>query len=922
MEHPTSMRRTVHTGRLVAPVAALALVAGVFSGPVAHAATVYELEGAWTSGTPAAVESGEPLAAHWWFNLNDDAPAPGNAPIPDVTIRFTAQNAHFTELPEVCLTAGSPASSISADRSTLVCNVGTRDEGTAELLVGGLVAYGPPGASVLLTAQLADRSRTLSPIPIVGSFAMDLKIDSGSPQVLYDGTRRHVLVPFALRHAVGTEAGEDTLSFEIDVAVTDPTAVLSLDAPDTCIPQDRAQPEYPYSASGHAPEQTAAFPACSLTLIAPDRVELTLSGLDYTVAAPVTDSVGVALPSRWNVVAAGQFVLTITPASGDEVRVFPTVATRSYVSVPGGASSTDDPGNNTSSAVIIDGSWTGGWFPSWQLPPGIGGPWDASTRSMVGKRMLTLAGARAPLTSDVGLCAIYDTRYVTFAEAAVGLPHPEEDTVVPAPGVAYEYYVGDGPGGILDPESVDYEPNDFRCDDPDPGWVSTLPAEPSTIRAVRATATPATTAALPGHNMVYLISYVTIDAGTPVGQDVWFWMAFAGDGVTWQHPHRQTSWDPSYGGQETPGLRYPYTFAGRDVLRTLAALPVISKTVDQPVATAGATVDYTITAIPEAALTGVNPLLTVVDTLPAGMQYVPGSASPAPTSVSTVVDPAGTREVLTWEFPNGATNEAVTILFSATIPTGAAPGELFANEASATIEDATRFADAETRVQDGGFTSLRKTVASAVVPQLGGVASNSWTVTLSSFDGVDQAFTDTIDLLPYDGDGRGTHFTGGYELAGPVDVSGMTTGATVYYTSDAPASIVEDPAAPENGAAGDPTGATTAWSTVFDAQATAVRVIGGPLPAAAIHSFEIPIVTSGASPDDRYVNRAHARAENTVLVMRTSSAFSIESAPVPPATELAGTGWDLPAGLVAVVGATGLVMLGLVLAVTSRRRRG
>src|SRR5699024_5656099 len=75
----------------------------VFAGMVlpASAQTVYELEGEWADGTADVVQTTDPLAAVWRFNVNDDAEAPGNEPVDNVTFQVALQNAYFEELPAV-----------------------------------------------------------------------------------------------------------------------------------------------------------------------------------------------------------------------------------------------------------------------------------------------------------------------------------------------------------------------------------------------------------------------------------------------------------------------------------------------------------------------------------------------------------------------------------------------------------------------------------------------------------------------------------------------------------------------------------------------------------------------------------------------------------------------------------------------------
>jgi hypothetical protein len=144
-------------------------------------------------------------------------------------------------------------------------------------------------------------------------------------------------------------------------------------------------------------------------------------------------------------------------------------------------------------------------------------------------------------------------------------------------------------------------------------------------------------------------------------------------------------------------------------------------------------------------------------------------------------------------------------------------------------------------------------------------------VTLKSEDPLPQAYTDTIDILPYNGDGRGTDFEGTYRV---TDVE-VPAGATVYYTEADPATLSDDPADESNGAAGDPDGNTVGWTTTQPENPTAIRVIGGELPPGATLAFRINIETEGADPGDTWVNRSQARAEHTRLVMRTSEPLTM-----------------------------------------------
>lgn len=244
---------------------------------------------------------------------------------------------------------------------------------------------------------------------------------------------------------------------------------------------------------------------------------------------------------------------------------------------------------------------------------------------------------------------------------------------------------------------------------------------------------------------------------------------------------------------------------------------------------------------------------------------------------------------------------------------------MIVNYADAEIDGNWVPAEATTIVQAGGFTTLNKRSGVGIIEPVDGEADNTWVVRLESHDSTTQEFTDVIDVLPYDDDGRGSSFDGTFVLSGPVDVSSMPAGTTVWYSTADPASIVEDPADGSNGAAEDPTGSAI-WSEDFDAAATAVRVVGPPLPPGGVYEFTIPVTVFDAEPGDRWVNRAHARAENTALVMRTSAAFEVlaEYDDVPP--QLADSGWDGAAATWALLASAGLISAGAWLTAASRSR--
>lgn len=860
----SSLRRR---GRaLVALLLPVLTVAGGLIAPLSASAvtTVFEIEGEWGAGTPNPVKSGTGLVSTWRYNVNDGDAAPQNPTYDNLTVTFTAQSARFTELPESCLTESvEPVSVIEDAGTTLVCNLGARPLGTAELVITGMQADGITGDAVTLGARVGEPGvnevqASLPELAMNNPFAMDMQFSGGNPRLgVVQGMTQEVNFPWALRHAPGANPGPNSVSYDLRFTTTG-GEVLSA-APTGCSVQNQPNPTYPYSGSGHAADRTAPFPGtCSLTLISANVFRLTLTGIDYSKAVvPTYDTSGVGLSTDWDVVAAGLVNVRFEYVNATTIAF--TTSDPTYVS-SANETSTGIASNNSNSRAVTRGVWTGGWYLRGMSPPADGSQWTDTYRTLAGQRVLASSGVRPPQGSETTtqVCTVLDTKYVTFESAAAGTL--SGGVVSPFPGVIYEYYTGNGTNGMVNPSSPNYNPNAFECNQADLTWQSTLPADLTTVKAIRATYPAA--ASIPAA-VATLWTYAVVKPGVAVGQDIWTWTSFQTAGF-WYHQHRSMlESDKPLSGTITPG-RYPYTGGGRDVLRIVAGSPKLTKSVDQAVTVPGATVNFTLNYRVEAPVSTTVQNVNLVDVLPAGLTYVPGSASVAPTSI--------TGQRLEWMMASLETNTDYTIVLSATVDADADAGQTFRNDATVNFGGITKASSASTRIREGGYTFLTKTADQQQVPHVQGAARDGWTVRLTSADTGSQSFTDTVDILPYNGDGRGTQFSGSYALAEPVEA---VAGATVYYTAADPQTIIPDPAHPSHGAAGSVAGNTIGWSTTFDPNATAVRVIGPALPAGAAQSFRIEITTEGATFGDMYVNRADARASRTELVMRTSSWFRI-----------------------------------------------
>ncbi|MGP6170815.1 prealbumin-like fold domain-containing protein [Microbacterium sp. A204] len=870
--------------QIASGVAATAvLISGLVGGvSAAHAATVYEIEGQWGASTPAVVSQGDTVVSEWRFNMNDDAPAPENEIIPNATVTFTVANGVFTVLPTICLTDAAlvdPVSSISADGQTMVCNLGDRAQGTAELVLAGIQVTGDTGDTVSITGNIGGVQAVTPELPIMNAFAMDMKWADGNPKSTEEGTYQMMGFPFSLRHAPGAEAGPSSVSYTVTINAlhNEPVTARPLALGGPCTPITDPQSGYPYSgaAAGADTTNTAPFPTCTMTRIGTtNQYTVTVSGLDYSKALnPTMDSTGVALLTSWDVVASGMIWFRMTYV---EPGLFTISANTPTYTSASGATSVDEAGNNANSRAYTRGVWSGGWQLNLQDPPVEGTIWTDTFEQMAGQPALAMSAVRPPQGTEpfTQTCTVLDTKYVTFDWAGAG--SMSGGAVVPSSGPqpTIEYFTGTGANGVLSPTSPNYDPNSWECNAAgiNPGnWSTTPPADLSTVKAVRTTIPVGAVADSAG--VVRTFVQTTIKPDVAIGQDIYTWTSYLTS--SWFHRHRSenTADAPDSGVILKPGDRHAYTGGGRDVLRVVGSTPRVIKEAGQAESIPGATVSYSLMYRAESPANVVLDEYTLVDTLPLGTTYEPGSATITPTSITTNVDG---RVVLTWDLPDYvSTNWDYFMHYNVVLPDDAQPGQVFVNSATASTNGRTATDTARVRIREGGSTFITKTALQDTVPHVAGVANGGWTVRMTSEDTARQIFTDTIDVLPYIGDGRGSDFTGTYGLTGPIDISQMPAGTQVYYSVADPTTISDDPKDATNGAPNDVTGNTVGWSTTYAENATAVRVIGGELKPSASQEFTINVVTTGASYEDVYVNRAQGVTSRTDLVMRTSDLFNI-----------------------------------------------
>ncbi|MDD7686882.1 MAG: hypothetical protein PT944_03060 [Actinomycetaceae bacterium] len=279
----------------------------------------------------------------------------------------------------------------------------------------------------------------------------------------------------------------------------------------------------------------------------------------------------------------------------------------------------------------------------------------------------------------------------------------------------------------------------------------------------------------------------------------------------------------------------------------------------------GDTIEWTVTGTFNAAEGNSADKMTLTDVLPAGLKLVEGSYQGATYNEAT--------RTLTWEVnkptvPQGETKVSHTFTYRTVLATSATvrntikvkgTGDIFGPEG----QFSTASSSASLAPVTAGSTYLEKEVAAKeYIPD----GANSWKVKLNSYS-AKQNVWDVIDILPFNGDRRGTKYHGTLTYSAVEDVP---EGATVYYTTADPATLAGDPADKSNGAFGSVTDGTASWSTDFPADGsklTGIRLIGKNLAAGSYVEFTVPFTAQGNQVGDKLDNIAYARGTDSKLKM-------------------------------------------------------
>jgi uncharacterized repeat protein (TIGR01451 family) len=270
--------------------------------------------------------------------------------------------------------------------------------------------------------------------------------------------------------------------------------------------------------------------------------------------------------------------------------------------------------------------------------------------------------------------------------------------------------------------------------------------------------------------------------------------------------------------------------------------------------------------------------VTIVDTLPSPLVYVAGSSkvgtqSREPDSIEPVT--GGTK--LTWTLNGVIPNTPLPVItFGVTVPPTVSPNSILVNTVEISTPDdvsdvSQRRATKSLTVLNPPGLKVYKSVANSKIDPNGTAV---FKVQISNFEDV-PTVVDSIDVLPYVGDGRVpvTAYSGSRGLqAAPVS----SGGGTARYSNRAPASILFDPTSP-----GNTPDASAGWclATEFGqggcpasfAAVTAWRVTGSNIGANSTIDIDFSMPTSINALGNVYTNRFYTKSSDPLLTTLRSN---------------------------------------------------
>lgn len=256
----------------------------------------------------------------------------------------------------------------------------------------------------------------------------------------------------------------------------------------------------------------------------------------------------------------------------------------------------------------------------------------------------------------------------------------------------------------------------------------------------------------------------------------------------------------------------------------------------------GNEVKWEITASLSGLTTNTDDIITIKHVIPNGEDYKDGSANIEPTSVKTLND--GSTEI-TWEFNGYSVTQGLPkIIFYSVIPLNTPDRTQFEHK---TVIDTPgdRRSETEFRTDKDGITviadasmMINKSVSKDTV-EIG----ESFEYTLSYVNNSEKDYTNGVflDILPFNGDDRGTSYNGSYT----IEKFKIPTGVTIEGTNTPASDITDDPL--NNG--------VTNWAPLNNGdEVTAIRFKVADVAKRTSNEVKLTIKPTGNLGDDIYIN--------------------------------------------------------------------
>lgn len=892
------------------------VLAGIAAVPaVAGAATIDATFGPTLTGTapfdatPGPGNDDDPLdeivrtndyvTYTWAISVND-----GSSPNTTITQTLPEGMEWESPLPAFCLSGGTPPSSISADGRTIVCNLGDKDSSTGSAdqypvvaRVNGDVAHETEMSSNFIVSSSDPGTPDASPAQpevVEVSAAPRVNLIKSQPNPT-EGLGYHngvwgqfINYPVSLavdaingKGSKGNELLETPITFN-DAFTLTPTGVgFELVG---CGPNSGHISGIPNGNGGSYNSATfSGTPSCSQT--APG------ANISFTVPSDA-DLTGEHVPtnnSNGGTVAANRaylatyYIRVFVPNQdivdvGGTVNVSNTYGDLDAESISG-QENVDPPEDNSQSLDLEATDPQPGTtsISKWFSPSGSTTQWGQNQHiypetTFWGILRLSTGGHLPIAAGSVAICDMFDnTTYNLTLEGTVG-PDPAQPAWVTgsAAGTGANAIVEYGTGGVRghDPDgwgtggSPPGARDDTCADGASPsGWTTNPASVPGGLEAITKVRVrfPNEIPAGTGNVSTLQMNFKSRNAGLGETAPLPTRTILANFAKISRNQDQATpTWSSNNYNPETIGGSI-----GRRLFLTRGdvRLDKDSDPAGQTIALSGDVISYRlkVTATGETLPDGIMHDVVVRDTLDQYQSYVAASASPAPTDV---IDNGDGTTTLVWELGDRPVNEPIPdITYDARIALNTPNSRDVINRAIVSSPDdasadGVRSDQHQIRVTQKAGILIEKTTSTPWVEPRDQLEFqvNYVNNSVTALNGME-----SIDVLPWNGDARGSDFNGTVSL----DSVTVHDGQDVYYTSRPPAEVSDNPRDPSNGPGG-----TTQWCAPADlgsvagcpdaiGDSTAVRIVDtGVVPRFASYVYDIVLNTDGNHSGDVYGNRA------------------------------------------------------------------